>query len=387
MVGFLMKVLIVTPSYAPIIGGSEKLVRNIAFRLNEKGIHTDIMTFNMEKKWRPLMCERVETSDGFKIIKIPAFNPFPFLRHSLLHTPLRINIIPWPSFLRKFKNYDIIHFLGEADLSMPMLASSIKKPKIMHCVGVPSMQNQFKKHTTLRKPFIAIFRRLANIYLVFSWEEKLALAEMGISPNKILVLSHGVNTNFFKPDIKKKIDNLILFVGRIDPVKGLHVLLKSLDYLDIKTQVAVIGPINNSRYFAQIERMRFKLNTKGFHTVNYLGDMNDDSLLSWFQKATVMVRADLVGASGAGYSTLEALACGTPVIGIQNHVILNDVNGLIVQKNNPEQLAMALQKILSNKETRKRYGVAARNTVEKNYNLETVSAKLSEIYLTMKKQL
>ena len=48
-----MKILMVTPSYDPIIGGTETVVRELAGKLDEIGTHTDVMTFNMNKKWNP----------------------------------------------------------------------------------------------------------------------------------------------------------------------------------------------------------------------------------------------------------------------------------------------------------------------------------------------
>jgi glycosyltransferase involved in cell wall biosynthesis len=375
-----MKVLLVTPSYFPIVGGSEILTRTLATKLNEAGIHTDIMTFNMEKKWKPIYSEKAVTAGNHKIFKIPAFNPLPFFKINPFHTPLRINVLPKPNFKKKFQDYDIIHFLGEADLSMPILSCSVKKPKIMHCAGVPGLERQFSKHTTMKRFFSRIFRRIASLYIVFSPEEKAVLLEMGIPKNLVAILPHGIDTEVFHPDGKDKLNNLVLFVGRIDPVKGLHILLKSLQFLDSKTQVVIIGPVNDQIYFNKIMRMQLKINEDGFHNVKYLGSINHSELVKWYQKATVLVRADLVGASGAGCSTLEALACGTPVIGVKNHVIIDQVNGLIVPPNNPKKLGEALGLILISKKKREEYGRSAARTIEEGYSLKLVLARLIETY-------
>ena len=375
-----MKVLLVTPSYFPIVGGSETLTRTLSTKLNEVGIHTDIMAFNMERKWNPIYSEKIEKANNHKVFKIPALNPFPFLRINPLHTPLRINILPKLGFNKRFQDYDIIHFLGEADLSMPILSRSVQKPKIMHCVGVPGLETQFVKHAIMKKFFIRIFRTLANVYLVFSPEEKAVLAKLGVPQNRVSILPHAVNTSIFRPDGNNRLNNLILFVGRIDPVKGLHVLLNSLQYLDSKTQVVIIGPVNDDRYFEKTESIRRKINANGFHNVTYLGSINQFELVKWYQKASVLVRADLVGASGAGCSTLEALACGTPVIGVQNHVIIDRVNGLIVPPNDPHKLAEALGLILTSKKIREEYGRSAARIIEENYSLKLVLARLIATY-------
>jgi glycosyltransferase involved in cell wall biosynthesis len=126
--------------------------------------------------------------------------------------------------------------------------------------------------------------------------------------------------------------------------------------------------------------MCVETNQKGFHKIEYLGGMDQCALVPWYQRATVLARPDLVGASGEGCSTMEALACGTPVIGIQNHVIRNGVNGLIVEPNNPGELAEALNKILEDKELRKSYGNAGRKIIEQHFSLKSAVRELTKMY-------
>ena len=381
-----LKVLVVTPSYFPIIGGSETLIRTLVTKLNVSGIHTDIMAFNMNKKWNPVLRKDVEHSENFTVFKVAAFNPLPFFPVNPLYNLLRINVIPSLSFKREFREYDIIHFLGEADLSMPLLSLSVIKPKIMHCVGVPGLEEQFKKHLTMKKLFVRLFQRLANLYAVFSPDEKRALLNLGISSNRIITLRYGIDTDLFRPDENKRLSNLILFVGRIDTVKGLHVLLESLQYVKPKTQVIIIGPTARDEYFDHINEMCREVNERGFHKVEYLGSKDQHDLIPWYQKATVLARPDLVGASGEGCSTMEALACGTPVIGVQNHVVKNDVNGLIVAPDSPEKLAEALNRVLEDEKLRERYGIAARRIMEQQFSVKSAVTRLIKVYEDMLKQ-
>jgi len=375
-----VRVLIVTPSYFPIIGGSETLVRTLSTKLNELGIHTDVMSFNMDKKWNPIWSERIEQNSCFKILKIPALNPFPFLRLSPLYYPLRLNVLPKLDFRKKFKDYDIIHFFGEADLSLPFLSRSIQKPKIMQCVSVPILGEQFRRHTTMKKLFVRIFRTLANTYIVSSSEDQRILSDLGIPLGKILLWPYGIDTEVFRPDESKKLDNLILFVGRIDRIKGLHVLMESLHLLKFKTEVAIIGPVSDSGYFEQISKMLLEINEEGVHTVKYLGSVDQYDLVSWYQKATVLVRPDLVGISGAGISTMEALACGTPVIGVQNHVVRDRIDGRIIPRNNPAMLAESLRELITEKGLARKYGKEGRRIIEDDFNLKAALNRLVKVY-------
>ena len=116
-----MRVLLVTPSYFPIVGGSEVLTQVLSTKLNALGIHADIMTFNMNKKWEPVWKEEILKDGMASVFREPAINPFPHLPNPLFSV-FKTNIVPKPTFARRFNNYDIIHFVGEADLSFPVFS-------------------------------------------------------------------------------------------------------------------------------------------------------------------------------------------------------------------------------------------------------------------------
>lgn len=370
-----MKVLMVTPSYDPIIGGTETLVRKLAVKLNAIGTCTDVMTFNMDKKWNPVWREGIEKSE-FKVFKIPAFNPFSFLPINPLDWLLKVNVIPKTNFIKRFEDYDIIHFLDEVDLSFSLFSIFTPKPKIMQCLTGTAFESIRRNYFQNR-----IFRRIADLYIVASSRRLKLLLGLGIPASKILTLPIGVDTETFRSDRTKKLDDLILFVGRLQKIKGVHILLQALSYLKIPTQTVIIGPIDQDdpRYTEKIKQMRHSINEKGVHKVKFLGSLDENGLVPWYQRAAVLVRPDLLGASG-GLTTIEALACGTPVVGTGNHVVKDGVNGILVPPNNPKKLANALKILLENKELRKTYGKEGRSIVELYFSLDHMTKKLTEIY-------
>lgn len=337
----------------------------------------------MDKKWYPIWSQKVESDGDIKIFKVAGLNPFSFLSWEPLYYSLGIIALPKLNFRKLLVDYDIIHFVGEADLSMPFFSRSVRKPKMLQCFGPPIVDRQLQKHRTMRKLFVRIFPTLADLYITFTLDEKKVLLDWGVAPDRIRLWRYGVDTGFFKPDETKRLDNLVLSVGRIASNKGLHVLLRSLHLLKTKAHLVLIGPASNPEYFHQIQNMCSEINSEGIHTVEYMGSMDQFGLLPWYQKAAVLARPDLVGASGEGVSTLEALACGTPVIGVQNHVIRNDVNGLIIERNNPEKLAEALEKMLGDKKLRERYGKAGRGIIKQEFSLESSVKELANIYENM----
>jgi glycosyltransferase involved in cell wall biosynthesis len=368
-----MRVLMVTPSYHPILGGSETAIRTLSTMLNEMGIHTDVMTYNMNRKWNSIWREETEDNGLFRVFKVPAFNPATVFLINPLEL-IKVYLIPKPGFTRKFRDYDIIHFQGEADLSFPLFSFFVRKPKIW-----TSHANQAKL-PRLKSVFKLFFPRIADLYIAI---ELKILSKLGVPEYKSLSwYCFGVDVKTFHPDETRRIDNLILFVGRVARVKGLHVLLDALPHVTTPTQLAIIGPKWDQEYAAVCMQKIKQVNNGGFHSVQYLGAMDEKSLVPWYQKASVLIRPDLDGFSG-GLASLEALACATPVIGTGNHLIKNRVNGLRVSPNNAKELAEAINQLLGNKISREEFGREGRRIVENQFSWEKIAEKSVKLYETV----
>jgi glycosyltransferase involved in cell wall biosynthesis len=378
-----MNVLLVTPSYAPIIGGSETLTHNTAIKLNEIGIRTDVLTLNMKQKWIPIRRKEFEEDAMFKVIKVPAINPFRSAKINPLYPLLRMNVIPDPNFIKIFREYDVIHFIGEADLTLPFCSffGHVQKPKIMHHVGLfkgSGIYGYYNRHFVLKTFFERLFPRIADLYLVYADIEMRLLSDLGVPMPKISIIPMGIETKTYRPAKTERIDNLVLFVGRISEFKGLHILIKALSYLENPAQLTIIGPKSDVKYVREIEEMCYAVNEKGIHKIDYLGAMNETDLVPWYQKAAVVVCPYLVEASSL--VTLEALSCGTPVIGTGSCFLENGVDGIVVTPRNPRKLADALKKLLEDKELREKYGREARRIVEERFSWECTISRLSKIY-------
>ena len=370
-----MKVLMVTPSYHPIVGGSETAIRILSAKLNEIGVQTDVMTYNMNRKWKPIWREETEGRGLFKVFREPAFNLADILRINPLEL-LRLYVVPAPGFTKRFEEYDVIHFQGEADLSFLFFSFFVRKPKIW-----TSHANKAKL-PRLKRLFKLFFPHLADLYIAHQIG---LLSDLGVPRSKSLVLnSFGVDTSTFRPDEAQRIDNLILFVGRIEKSKGLHILLEALPQVVSPVRLIVIGPKSellksDIEYTDEcLERIE-EINSSGFHRVNYLGPLDQKRLLPWYQKAAVLVRPDLDGLSG-GLTSLEALACATPVIGTGNHVIRDGINGIIVPPDNVDKLAKALNELLNKRDLGRKYGNEGRRLIEEHYSWEKVVTDLTKLY-------
>jgi glycosyltransferase involved in cell wall biosynthesis len=376
-----MKILLVTPSYFPIVGGSEVLTKDLCSRLNGAGIHADIMTLNMDEKWKPRWRQETGKNGVATIFKEAAFPT----AHCPLFFPLtafRVNIIPHPLFTEKLKEYDIVHFVGEPDLSFPFFSLSVRKPKLMECVGV-FRKGGIYKHYVHDRPFAGAmfkkaFPKIADKFLISSTEEQKLLMELGVPEKKTAILPTGLDTSTFKPGKVGKADNMLLFVGRIVPIKGLHTLLQALKCVVVPVELNVIGPAEKTPYFQEIMRTVQEINRAGYHKVNLLGIFEPMELVAWYQRASLLVCPFVYET----YSNVvrEALACATPVVTTGSHMFEGGSDGIIVTPNNPASIANSITSLLRNSEERKRLGDAGRKVIEERCSWESVIEEYAKLY-------
>lgn len=370
-----MRVLMISPSYLPIKGGTEAVIHDISFKLKTRKVETAILTFNMDRKWKPHWHSKIEKNDGITVHKIPAFNWFPFTHSDRI--TMGINLIPG-LFRRTLMEYDLLHFHG-GDLTLPFFSFGVKKPKIFHLHGLSA---EFYRRYYISR---LILKNIAHIYICLTSQMKSELITLGIPEDKIEILPNGVDTNIFYP-LGEKEENLALFVGRVCREKGVKTLLEAVKYLKTSINLAIIGPMDyDLKHFTNMLRLIEKENKKGIHKIVYLGAKNRDEIIEWYRKASFLVLPSQ--REGFPLVLIEALACETPVIatsvgGVSEILSGNDC-GVIIPPNDPRKLAQAMQFLINNREIRIKLGRRGRTIVKKYFSLDVVVEKLLEIYEKM----
>jgi D-inositol-3-phosphate glycosyltransferase len=180
-------------------------------------------------------------------------------------------------------------------------------------------------------------------------------------PEKIGVVPCGVNMELFRPVDKAaarqslglKDEKILLFVGRIDPLKGIGQLLKTVPLLENRENIRliVIGGDENSR--AEVEELKKSAAKLGIgDRVTFQGLIKQDRLPLYYSAADVCVVPSYY--ESFGLVPLEALACGTPVVatdvGDLKNIIRQGETGCIVTDNAPEKLAAGISAVLDGPE-------------------------------------
>jgi len=180
----------------------------------------------------------------------------------------------------------------------------------------------------------------------------------GACPEKISAIPCGVNLELFRHIDKESArrslglngHKILLFVGRIDPLKGIDSLLTALPRLDTKQnlKLLVIGGDEDSK--PEVERLqRLSRSLHIQDAVTFAGIVEQRELPLYYSAADICVIPSYY--ESFGLVALESLACGTPIVatkvGCIESVVNQGQNGCMVVDNAPLRLADGIDTLLS----------------------------------------
>lgn len=197
---------------------------------------------------------------------------------------------------------------------------------------------------------------------------------------RVIVSPNGVDTSIFHPEAKQQLDGLparyVLFVGSLQPRKNLGLLLNA--WQEIAPQFPDIWLV----LAGTTERVFRSVNLSVGERVQFLGYVPDEALPGLYAHAEWFVLPSFD--EGFGLPALEAMACGTPVIVSDGGALAEVVGdaGLIFRLAEPQELAEALRRCLSDRELRmtlKEKGLCRARRFSWNTTAELIWKTLNEI--------
>ncbi len=158
-----------------------------------------------------------------------------------------------------------------------------------------------------------------------------------------------MDKNRAKQELNLPDDKIILFVGRLEPLKGVSQLLKAMTYLPAsqKPRLVIVGGEGNSAEMEELQRQSREL--KISDSVIFRGLIKHEQMPLFYSAADVCVLPSYY--ESFGLVALESLACGTPVIatdvGDLKNIIRQGETGYVLVDNEPRQLAEKIALLLS----------------------------------------
>jgi len=197
------------------------------------------------------------------------------------------------------------------------------------------------------------------------------------------VLYNAVNEEFYnkswKPTQRSNRDWRVVAIGRLEPLKGHHTLVRAMRY--VQGRLLIVGAGSQERFLRKLAHQEGVANR-----VDFLGAIPNEHLPTLLADADVFATATSAG--GVGVAMLEAMAVGLPVVVAESRFErgreLLDKGGLIV-RNTPTAFAEAFRLLQLNPKLRVALGAAAKRVaLEIRSEADKGEARLYERVLEMK---
>ena len=346
-----MKVLVIAPPLIPIppllYGGVERIVYNLCYGLYSKGYEINLLAAKNSLSYRG-------TTNNYKIYR---YGKNLFGR-----------MFNWVEFqyqsLKLINNVDVIHSFVEWP-ELHFYLNQSKRPIIYN------HQNPC---------YVDTFQRILRKNKEFGYLQCISNDQMkDIHINnfeKAFVTYNCVDTNLFKPQLKKK-DDFVMYLGRLNYNKGIDIAVRLA--IDSKIPLLIAGPLRENEVGAKIlfeEKVKPYLNTQ----IKYIGEINDQQKIKLLSRSRALIVPNR-WKEPFGIMNIEALACGTPIIatnkGSLKEIVKHTDTGYLC--NNYNDLIEAMKNIDSLSNSNCRIDACNRFSTEK-YISETEEIYKNFVY-------
>ena len=385
-------------------GGMNVYVRDLTRELGRLGIHVDAFTRSQDEHVPHVLHD---LGYGNRVVHVPAGPEIPLAKRELTdYIPQFVNGIK-AFAAEKGIHYDIIHshywMSGLAAESLSDAWGGTPIVHMFHTLG--EMKNRIAQSDEERESP----ERIAGEKRVLARVDRIVTATLAertqlrflykADDRKLITIPPGVDTSHFypippdeakmaigiKPDVR-----MILFVGRIEPLKGLDTLIRAMSCLklnhpDHPVHLAIIGgepdasPQQMSAEMARLQKLCDELALD--QTVIFLGKRGQDTLPYYYSAAEMLVMPSHY--ESFGMVALEAMACGTPVIASEvgglGFLVQNGETGYTIPNGEPGVLNDKLSILLDDANLRDAMGKRATEYAQ-SYTWDKIAAQIVGVY-------
>ena len=356
-------------------GGMNVYVRQLAAALGETGMKIDIFT-----REHLDVVNRVETiGPNVRVIHLKAGEPDAHLGdlYALL-----------PDFLEQLNDfreeegleYDVVHsHYWLSAWAGRELSQAINVPHVVtfHTLSLIKMQSRAGEIEQTERPFVeAEVMATADRIIAFSPHERDAMARLyGVDARKVSLVPCGVDLEVFRPLDQKSVrsrlglngEKILLYVGRVEPIKGLDLLVETAAQMDSAegVRMMVVGAdVNGDREMHRVKQLAKERDLED--KIDFVGQVDHDDLPLYYNAADVCVVPSYY--ESFGLVALESMACGTPVVATRvgglSTIIHHGRTGYLKSWRCPEAFANSVEMIISSDGLQQSMGEAARKRAE-----------------------
>lgn len=388
-----MKILHVVPSFVPCLAAGGVVNASYQIAKKQKELGHDVVVYTTDS-----CIKRLEFENNYNIdvdgIKVYYFKNISntFKNKFTIDTPRNLK-----THLKKhIKEFDIIH-IHEHRHSLAILthkyAMKYNIPYILQAHGsvLPFFQKEGLKN---------IFDKLWGFNILYDSKRVFALTEiekeqylkMGVYSSKVEIVPLGIDIKEYENlpnygEFRKKFnispdERLIIFIGRLNKIKGLDLLIKGFNKFNrnnpnSNVKLAIIGPDNG--FEDEIKRLIKEYNLKD--KIILTGPLYKEDKIKALKDCNVFIMPSQYESFTT--SGLEAMATSKALILTECNHISTWVSGVCGEtcKYNSDDLSRTIKKLIFDDKLMEKYGKNGRKLVENEYNWDKVLDKIMKIYM------
>ena len=268
-------------------------------------------------------------------------------------------------FIRFFRSYDIIiENISKFPTVWPLILSKLLLKPLIVIVHHIHGKTLFKELPPIIALLMYVYEKLSlKLYSLFvthvivvSESTKEELIKLGFPEHKISVIHPAYNPRLGMccSSALDKEPLLVVYVGRVKKYKRLEHLVKAIEIVRqrIPSVKCIIAGKGDKEVYMKLRDIIKKSGLESSITI--IGEVSEKEKCELLRRASVFVNPSMK--EGFSISTLEAQACGTPVVGYEIpglvNCVKNNVTGLLVTDGDYRELAKAILRILMDEKLR-----------------------------------
>ena len=387
-----MKIALSCPASLPAtqFGGIMFLCLDIAKESSKLGHDVTIFTTDLDFANNPKTFNK-------KLPRIEKIQNFLINRsHSWFSIQLFF-VNPGMYFQMNKQNFDVIHTIGIRSFQSLVAAFIAKKkrtPLVISDQGGltthPDLTSSLTKKflVALQKPFIKYIINSATKIIVPNDYEKKIFLEF-CDEYKIKVVQNGINLDILTSkslNFKKKYDinsDFILFLGRFSKIKGLDILLESINILKDKIDTSKIQFIIMGVDFGfESEMLNMITKFKLENMIKVIKNPPREDVIQAYRESKFLVypsRWELSPLTPLEGFAFKKTIISTTAHGIP-HTISDNQNCILVEPDNPNLLSESILELINDEKKCERLGISGYQTVLKTCNSENMVKNILTIY-------
>jgi len=371
-------------------GGMNVYVRELAHSLGDLGVKVDIFTRNHAGASHTIE----DISSNVRVVHLPGGSP---------HVPMDSYYGHLPEFLDALSSfqqdnnleYQLVHshywlsgwagqaFAAQRQIPHVMTFHTLALIKMQSRAGETEPEQRFQSERNL----MASSQRI----IAFSPHERDAMVRLyDADARRISLAPCGVDLSLFRPldqqQARKRLglngEKVFLYVGRLEPLKGMDLLLHTAAQMDSCDEMRVLvvgGDANGGQEVDRLKSLAKKLNVEDMF--EFVGRVDQEELPLYYNAADVCVVPSYY--ESFGLAALESMACGTPVVAARvgglSTIVQHGRTGFLKSWRCPEAFANSLEMIISSDRLKLSMGLAARRRAE-GMGWDQVASDIRSLY-------